>query len=47
MNLDKYIENWIILTLNTAAAQHERGELKDTREEVVMNEKLKLNLRKV
>lgn len=37
MNLDKYIENWIVLTLNTAAAQHEGGELKDTKEEVVMN----------
>lgn len=34
---DKYIENWIVLTLNMAAAQHEGGDLKDTREEVVMN----------
>lgn len=34
---DMYIENWIVLTSNIAAAQHEGGELKDTREEVVMN----------
>lgn len=37
MNPDNYIENWIVLTLNIAAAQHEGGELKDTRKEMVMN----------